>query len=341
MREEVLDLLMEKINDPLRKKENYCTNEVVYDFDHKQFELEECVCNDLNKYITEELSISDNVKQASELVIQEINTNIRNTKSTPINFNGVTYKTNHFDTIKYNKKITIIYKYFNYKDMDIFKLYKKTIEDKFKNENKTGFDTISLTIESVDNYIFPQTLNDTIYHEMEHIFQKTMSGKPFGGKELYELAISFKNSSDIYEKTLANIIYLTRRYEQDAYVNGLYGTMIDLDDVDYAVRTSDVYGALLQLRNDYNLLYKTDKNDINLNNALGYYHKFNYTYDRFLKEASNGIININKKIGRIISKYKNDRTKTNDIHVKESYVFSNPSRYSQFLITPYFPIKIK
>lgn len=283
--------------------------------------LKEAIIKKLNIIIAEELGINSKVSLLSDYIIREIKKSVINTKTSPSNLEDISIKENKIEVNGFENPITIVYKCFIYKDENSYKMNHQRMVQYFIS-SKTIYDTIHLNIECVGGYFMPQTLDDTIYHEIEHIFQKKMMGKSFGGKELYKRALRLKRIKDEYANAIGNIIYLSRKFEQDAYVNGLYGLLKTEKDVNYCLNNSDVYNGLLQLKKDYDLLLNSNENDIspwiNIISDLG------YDKNKLLNEANRAIKNIYRKIGRVIAKYNNDMLKNENIHLHQDYNNGKP-----------------
>ena len=80
-------------------------------------------------------------------------------------------------------------------------------------------------------------LLDTIRHEIEHIFQQIKSGKVIPQNNAYNTFAQpmYLYNEDNITKTIANLIYLSERFEIDAMVNGLYGELKEMGGKGYNV----------------------------------------------------------------------------------------------------------
>lgn len=296
--EEAWNFLFKRIEKPLTEKVIE-----ISDSERKRMEFERKIRHSINECINEELSISNEVRDASNRIIYEIKLFVKKLKTEPTEIQGVSKKEGQFSIKVLNKDIKINLYYYNFFNRES---YNKNY-DKIRKINNS---TINITILAISGTIDPRFVNDTVYHEMEHIFQKSIIQKDFGGKDLYNHAINDKKSSNPYSKALGEIIYLTRKFEQDAYINGLYGLLMgDDNDITYIVTHSDVYKKLLDLQRSYDFLLNADKENINFQIAISGYQQFNYGYNRFIREAAKAIKYINNRIGKIIIKSKNDKDK--------------------------------
>lgn len=339
--EEAWEMLFKKIQDPLTEKIVFDTTKPIIeisDSERKRMEFERKIRHEINECINEELSISDDVKNASNRIIYEIELFIKKLKTESTDIQGVSQKKGQFSIKVFNKDLKINIFYYNFFDRDSYNRNYNYI----KKINNSAIDTINITILAISGTIDPRTLNDTIYHEMEHIFQKSIIQKYFGGKDLYNHAINDKKSSNPYSRALGEIVYLTRKFEQDAYINGLYGLLMgDDNDITYIVTHSDVYKKLLDLQRSYYFILNANKEDINFKIAISGYQQFNYSYNRFIKEATKAIKYINNKIGKIIIKSKNDKNKQMTEIVsyhKPFYVKDDRTYYQSMYHIDEFPI---
>ena len=85
---------------------------------------------------------------------------------------------------------------------------------------------LELYIDESGNFI-SNLFQDTIYHELHHIYQysKSTSHSLITNKELYQKAVNYLSySTDSIEYKLALIIYFGNRVEQDAFIQGAFGS---------------------------------------------------------------------------------------------------------------------
>lgn len=340
--EEAWEMLFKKIQDPLTERIVFDTTEtdLLCAKNNKNIENEIDVCEALNKCITEELGISDNVKQTAIYLIGKIKESIRTSKITPINYHGVIHKHNSFSETIFNKKTTIEYDFINYENKELCNLYNDELKKTLKAKNKSISNYMYLYIISIDNYIMPHTLDDTIYHELEHIFQQNMMGKPFSSANLYQLALELKESNNVIAKCVGNIIYLSTKYEQDAYINGLYGLLKAENDINYCVKTSDVYQALILLKEYYKTLSSIDRTSNDFVKVMELLKPYNINYNKLIKKCNDSINIINRKIARVIAKYRNENPVVYEHEIiRYSPFFKSSPPYHRYLINPYYIIK--
>lgn len=191
--------------------------------------LFEKIINDINNIIVENLSISNELSKSAYKVIDEIKKDIQTERHQLVNIKGVTYKNN---TIGINIKaiqqvVKITYYYYNF----MTEILKRRGIGRIQQRNYIDENSIAVTIISVAGNIDTNTLHDSIYHELEHMYQLQKRGKSFINNEediyyyAYNLMHSLPRNSLGY--MIAACLYLSETFEQDAYVNGMYGAVMN------------------------------------------------------------------------------------------------------------------
>lgn len=268
----------------------------------------------INKAINEELGIADEVRKKSEELLKDVINRLKNIEKSIIE-SGVSEKKDNFQIEIAGKKVSVQVHYHNFRDKTYYHNFIKkngNIEPS-SISNNGRFNIIAIKFYSISGYIDKKDLYDSIQHEVEHIFQQVKAKKTFGESNLYLYAYNRLNSEQTEVRTLALISYMSNRFEQDAFVNGLYAFL--KSDFKYAnasksdVQESPVYEKLTELIDAKDYLIK-NKNNVNFQNEINIYkEKFNLNYNDFLRLATSSINDITKKIGRTIIKFKNDMIK--------------------------------
>ena len=143
--------------------------------------------------INEELSISDNVKWKAKVIAESISELIRKVAEKEKIADGV-YKS-HFD-----------------------------FSDKFLEKR---FFWVTINCYGISGSIVFENLCDTVQHELSHVYQAIAGNKrisTFDG--IYTKARTFLGSSDIGLRSIAEVVYFSYCYEQDGFINGLYGELM-------------------------------------------------------------------------------------------------------------------
>ena len=192
---------------------------------------------------------------------------------------------------------------------------------------------LKITIFYVDGKPLNGCFYDSIGHEFEHMYQNVLMGKQFGGQSIYNIARTFIQAANTYDKWLACIVYASTKSEQEGFINGFYSEFtngnIDPSDIDKEIEKSDCGIWLKNLYLAYNFV-KTH-NDEYMQEAIRKYRnvKDYYTYKHFLYIARNGIKNLERRIARMTCKIK-----------KDLYMHTKPQLNENFdLLNNYFLIQ--
>lgn len=175
---------------------------------------------------------------------------------------------------------------------------------------------------------------DSIHHEMEHLFQTKMMGKDFGSDELNAFVKNNIRSNNVYDRILAETIYATRRAEQDAMVNGMYGYVKNkvengsAFDVDKYIIESEACIWLNKLYENYNFI-KNSKENPEFIKAISDYKKFGINYGRLLYITKTGIKRFEEKIALVTRRIKQRIIKEYHVHydVKPSKILTENTFY--------------
>ena len=170
---------------------------------------------------------------------------------------------------------------------------------------------IKLYLVLIDGRFNYRDFYDGIYHEVEHAFQTIKSGKDFGGENLNAYIRSKLRDKNIWERVIAEIIYATRKNEQDAMVNGMWGYVnsqlkqnAKYWDVDKLIIDSEASVWLKKLYDNIALIL-TNKDNEKLMKVIDYYsHNFDINYGRLLSITKKGIKAFEEKIAKVTRRLK-------------------------------------
>lgn len=256
--------------------------------------------------INEEQGISDVVVRWSKIVISVLQTKIKIGKSLPISRDFVTFKKGE-DIVDLGKiKLPVKWFYYNFMNNDVFEKNKDLLFREPNGINKYG---MSITIYSIKGHIEQDSFENTIAHELLHLFQVTKSKKAFGSTKLYYDENNWKNSDNEYLSMFGNILYLSNKFEQDAYNHGLYMTMLQSkwhDDLMNVLKNDQIYHIIEYLTECVEKLENIQLNDIKLNTALEVIKNYNYNLKRIILIAKNSIKRFNKILARTYNKAERD-----------------------------------
>ena len=197
----------------------------------------------------------------------------------------------------------------------MYKLYLRyNNSDKYAYNGKTKYNSVDNTYNiiiksiSINGHLKKDSFEDTIQHELEHVFQMYMSNKNalFKNKDLYEKIVFYINndeSIDDFSKKVAYSLYICFNPEQDAIINGLdasleYGY---IDKVKHDLYKSYAYEMLLNLKETIKEIEEIDDEfDIKSMNIKVYFNMGKDKVLHLLKQAESAFV---RKIGRIVYKH--------------------------------------
>lgn len=282
--------------------------------------LFEKIINDINNIIVENLSIANELAKSAYDVTNEIENDIKNVRPIITKIRGVTFKRN---TISVNVEaisqvVKITYWYYNFMTEEL----KRKELHKIKFRDKVDENSITITIISVAGDIDSNSLHDSIYHELEHMYQLQKRGKEFitDKDNIYYYAHILMNKLPIhsYGYMIATCLYLSEAFEQDAYVNGMYGTVMsrvkNFWDINKEFQKTNAYQGLQNFE-QYLEVLKSSKEDI-VQTLNKYFYEYNITYDNMIPYFENRLKRFKTKVGKVLTKMQEDYKEQNKDRVK-------------------------
>lgn len=174
--------------------------------------------SEIKKIVSEELGLSELVKETSQNLISAI---IRNNKKNKLSETG----DGKFLYTLFGKQVHILYHMYyvkNNEDLEALKI--KSPGAYYENEN-----TLETTIVYVKDKNIYFDYAGTTRHELKHLYQAIKKKKPllFGKNEnVYQKAGVLRNSEDFFEQIVGYTIYYANKFERDAIVSTWY-SLID------------------------------------------------------------------------------------------------------------------
>lgn len=260
----------------------------------------------INSIIKEELGINKKVKKEANNLFEQILSKLKITNKKII-ANGVGHK--NFSSTKeiFGEKIHIIVNQFNFSDKGIYNgwVKKEGVKDSCSIDLDNRFFSLYIYIYSISGYIEKDQLIDSIFHELNHLFQQINAQKMYPNSQIYSKAYS-NLKSNIKEKQIpAYIIYISQTSEQDSFANGLYGYLTQnmvIKPTINDISKSPAYERLTELKNDIKFIENNKDNKLLINSLKEY----NLDIDYLLKIANNALNSFLRKIGKTIIKVKED-----------------------------------
>ncbi|MBP5722038.1 MAG: hypothetical protein J6X18_00440 [Bacteroidales bacterium] len=261
----------------------------------------------LYTYLKEEFCISDEVLELCSRIEKYVHDNAKDFAKTKNG--GYIYKSFDFK----GKQTEVTYYIFHCKNAEEEKEL-ITTNEQASNAFSVYIDggammLITVPVVFVDGVLDTRKLYDDMQHEASHIYQQECSGHTYKESE-YNFATKSLYSSNECEKQLARIVYLCHPTEQDAFVNGLYGYVIqalkqhklpiDKDKISAYQELKNLYAAydFVQRNRDTDAMAQAIKN-MQQNGV-------NWKIKKYLQRASEGIKEFERKIFRVLMKCQND-----------------------------------
>lgn len=209
------------------------------------FQLTEIIKKTVNSILKEELDINDAVDKMNDEIRRKIISEWRGLPRENVR-DGLTKSCGSFEYDIFGTVFTVNYTVFNYRD----EYAAMSGGEKYGANVKIIDKVIELSVVAISGYIDERYLSGSLQHEIEHWFQRKNSGKPLLAKsKVYDLAVENlgSNGHNGWDGTLANVIYYSRNEEQDAFVNGLYGTLKNMAygyDFKDLIEKSEIFRAI-------------------------------------------------------------------------------------------------
>ena len=294
--------------------------------------LNETFIKRINKIITEELGINDALDNEATRAAKSIITNI-NGKDFKWDDDSGAYKRYHTEKVALGEKSVKIY---------VTNYWFKTVEERNEFLKKTvvplGYvyeaNMLFIPLYSVgDVPLDVDDATDTIYHEIEHFFQTSRIGHNFGSAELYAKAKSNIKSRNETTRAIAEIFYMSFPSEQDAMVNGMYGSLKKYSYVEVHKKIMESEAAVWckKLYKDYNLLKNTDRDTLNAE-----LEKYGKSYEQFFKITTKTIKRFEKKLARTTFKLIKDAQLRDGVRLEPAKLEENYIPGKDYWLTTFY-----
>lgn len=261
--------------------------------------------------ITEELGIADLVSKISIDILYKAIEGLNNDKNPIKILDVLSKKTISFKyDINGTNVLVTVYNY-NFKDKEAFEEHCKDYDCYTGMSMKNGsLCFMDIHCYSINGALDKPSAMDAIQHEVEHFFQDSE-----GDESVFRFYPNYTNASQyIYsinseDRNLAQCIYMTYRFEQDAFVNGLYGYLKqkekripEWNDI----FDSDAYANIVKFENAIEYL-ENNKDDGQLINTCR--EKYNMTVQHLINISRKALKRIYNSIGKVLVKIRNENIK--------------------------------
>lgn len=266
--------------------------------------------SEISRLITEEYGVNRLVSEGQKTISDIVRKQLEN-EHLKQNKDGIYYKEYNFPTnVFFGVKLNMFFIIYYFENIEDY--YNNS--DKYAYNGKTKYNSIDNTYNiiiksiSINGHLKKDSFEDTIQHELEHVFQMYMSNKNalFKNKDLYEKIVFYINNDDSiddFSKKVAYALYICFKPEQDAIINGLdasleYGY---IDKVKHDLYKSYAYEMLLNLKETIKEIEEIDDEfDIKSMNIKVYFNMGKDKVLHLLKQAESAFV---RKIGRIVYKH--------------------------------------
>ena len=269
----------------------------------------------IKEILEEELGISNEVNNIVLKIKQMISENYHSNKD------NISY----YFKLPFNEKIitnvfinALIFKYNNYELKIFFNILDVNNENiKLYKNKKSSFNyhekKISLFLTSDDGKILWKKHSSTLQHEVEHFFQCYMKEGPsinnVNDRAKYKKYADLARKENEIQKSIGLIFYLAYPHEKDAYINGLYRKIMEINDDSYIQEPIEVlknYQPYIEINNLRKFINKCmsdiDEHYKLLKELQNQYIK----YDYFIQKFDSVIHEYIKGFGRVIYKANKD-----------------------------------
>lgn len=275
----------------------------------------------VRQIIKEELSIAKTVEDKSVQIKNQILNDMQNvdwiTKNRlrNVQIKRNSFRTNVFDDL--NLPVNYIqYECFKFQNLEQYQQYYQF----FDIESNVGNDFMLISFVMIGDDILTSSFESSIYHEVEHIYQKFKSSTNLTDG-IYQKALQYLDNNDNeYLNTLAWLTYLTTQFEIDANLNGLYPYIVQkkYKTADDIVNCPYVQ----QLLQNIDFFYKKMMSWPINNDSLKAFKEFGKPRWWFTKRYKNSIKRFKEKIPKIAAKFLiNENIFFDEIKNKTSYKF--------------------
>ena len=298
--------------------------------------------NTFNNLLTEEMGIIRNVQSDTRVIVDKIKLSIKNTSSSPTSFDMTTYKNGSFQidvTISVDgnvspssKTIKVKWYYFSFSDEQTKRDYITKIP--MRTSYNKSLNTLSVVVLAINGIIDNHTLEDSVAHELTHNFQSVLKGGELLNDKIkanYQTANRNFASNSENVRIIASVLYLTYKFEQDAFLNGAYAYILSEYEKNYditdAYEKTEAYNSLQSLR-----FYLDIMHDALLNNHVGNVTKdhcksqYNMSFEKILAIGEKAYSRYSRKLARMYAQALADIRNKN---ITESDTYHTMTFYSQ------------
>lgn len=284
------------------------------------------------KLIYERWSYSSQMDDMMGYVYTQLSNDLPNSKTHKID-NGIWLKTNTIDNLSIFGVNDIKFEYYVYV-CETDEMCEYVINNCYSMNNfSESINELVVTFYTVNYQIVEEPSNKNLSHELEHILQISQGRKNNTNYSslmdaAYNVAsqvISDDMNSNIYDETIAWLIYYSNPHEQDSFMNEYYQ---DLRRHKQFLNSKDSETHLRYY--DYIDRYKFFTNHINstkLQTAAIKYKLYGYTIDNINLMCKKGITRFKKKMNNIEKHFKTVVNRANEQKIRLKPITNGSIRF--------------
>jgi hypothetical protein len=289
-------------------------------------------------FLNEELTISNDVKKTTELVCGEILKNPNKKIYTFVN------------SIFFIEKLVVNFSYENFETDLLYKRSNKRafngqatkadLSEDYDNKLYNGKNIFNYCVINVNSAFIqgkpvPYLFYGTIQHEIEHLYQMfEKQGGLYNDKKLSynsDVIVSEEEAEQIYH--INEIIYFSRGYERDAFVNGLYNELYyglkEGKNIEMLLSQSEFMKYVDALKTAERYLNNVEKmKGINLKNIASHFGRSEWPSLKkiVIKRASDAYEKSLNKMKKVVKKAKKDAGLTENKKRPMKTIYLNESQ---------------
>lgn len=258
----------------------------------------------IRRVLNEELGINQEVYDASNQVFELIQNDLKKHNIQGVELSGVNGKvySNIVKSFMHNQEIKVLYRFYYFDTENDYLVYKKqnpSITQAETNVTDNADEFLIKVNYVVCDGVLNNMLFDHMQHEINHAFQQIISGKKYTYGQIRKKIEKLPKDafSDKEIRCASFILYMSRNFEQDAFVNGLYASL--MRDKSYDINNSGAVHNLRQLKGAIRMLSSCQDDDKFILN-------FGITKNRIVKYGEKAATRLIRLINRVIFKYGKD-----------------------------------
>lgn len=282
--------------------------------------------------IFERWSYSSQMDDMMDYVYTQLSNDLPNSKTRKID-NGIWLKTNVIDNLSIFGVNDVTFEYYVYV-CENDEMCKYVINNCYSMNNFNEMNNeLAITFYTVNYQIVEEPSNKNLSHELEHILQISQGRKNNTNYSLlmdgtYNLAsqiISDETNINIYDETIAWLMYYSNPHEQDSFMNEYYQDLrchrqfLNSNDSETHLRYYDYVDKYNFFINNMN---KTD-----LLTAVKKYKLYGYTIGNINLMCQNGIKRFKKKMNNIEKHFKTVINRANEQKIRLKPITNGSIRF--------------